>query len=307
MYEKLPWDDPLWTDCLEIQSIKPRLNGTISLMAISKTSENMTEEEIAGIRKLNSDKFHSNKVHGFPGVYYYFKMDTLGTPEIYAGKAGHLGRRAGRPDRLAEQDMVMAIRLNGIMNDEDIHMDDNWRQHLEHLMINDLKDRVDKFGIRIGNAKGEDPSLCFSNERKLIEEFFNLILDKLDSMQIPGFYNADIGKWVGSAKVGISLGNEKTRFEVAPNQGFILPSNQVKICKGARATAGRWSVDLAQQRLKTELIENSTLEACRWSKKGNPTSYRFTNDVIFPTITWATRIITNRNDGWDAAGWIKNE
>ena len=166
MGEKLPWDDPLWTECLEIQSIKPRLNGTISLMAISKTSENMTEEEIAGIRKLNSDKFHSNKVHGFPGVYYYFKMDNLGTPEIYAGKAGHLGRRAGRPDRLAEQDMVMAIRLNGIMNDEDIHMDDNWRQHLEHLMINDLKDRVDKFGIRIENliyAKKDRKKFFFKN------------------------------------------------------------------------------------------------------------------------------------------------
>ena len=56
MDEKLPWTIHL-DSLLGNQSNNPRLNGTISLMAISKISENMTEEEIAEIRKLNSDKF----------------------------------------------------------------------------------------------------------------------------------------------------------------------------------------------------------------------------------------------------------
>ena len=307
MSDELPWNDTDWTKCVEIKSTNPRLNGIISLMAISKTSSDMSKGEIEKVRKLNSDKFHSNSIHGSSGVYYYFKMDESGIPEIYAGKAGHLGSRAGRPDRLAEQDMVMAIRLVGTMDNEDLHMDDNWRQHLEHLMINDLKNRVDDFGIRIGNSRGEDPSRCLKDERKLIEQFFDLILDQLDKNQIPGFSYGDLGKWVTSSKIGISLGSKRNVFEVAPGQGFILPSGQVKICENARVSAGRWSVDVAQQMMKTDLIDNSVLEECRWDKEGKPTSYKLTEDVIFPSITWATRIIKNRNQGFSAAGWVKSQ
>ena len=43
-------------------------------------------------------------------------------------------------------------------------------------------------------------------------------------------------------------------------------------------------MDVAQQLMKTDLIENSVLGGCRWDKEGKPTSYKLTEDMIFPSI-----------------------
>jgi len=300
-----PWSDPSWTNQHRITSEdNPRANGYIAFLSVSKISKDMGDKEIEEVRKVNSMKFHDNGVHGHPGVYYYLSITEEGVPEIYAGEAGHLGKRAGMPSRMLEKDLVVAIRLKAPIENENIQMDENWRQHLEHLMINDLKRRVDDCGIIIGNSKGEGPSKCVSSERDLIQSFFEKIHEGMKQAEIPGFRNSDQGKWLKLPRIPITLGGPSSRFEVSVNQGFSLPSGQVMICKGARATAGRAAVDIDQQRMKTSLIDSGALEECRWDNGGKPTSYIFTEDCIFPTPTWASRVITNQNHGWEAAGWI---
>ena len=253
----------------------------------------------------NYQLMHQGKSHAFPGVYYYLSQEEDGRPKWYAGQAIHLGSRAGNSKRISDKSIVILIRLLPKDEEDDLKMDENWRQHLEHLMINDLQKRIETHHIIVENSKEERESQCLKDERNRIEMFFNQIVNYLETKNLPGFGDSIDWSKLDDPSFPYVLGSERTVYQVAKDQGLKYEkSGRVKIFKGARASPSMWSVNVEVQEYKSNLILKEVLVP-KFDKKNKLKHYVFEKDHMFMSTSWATRVIKNANQGWDTAGWKK--
>ena len=271
------------------------------------TSTNLKEAQ-----KLNYALMQHHEVHSKSGVYYYYTQDSDDSPpEWYAGQAIHLGLRAGNTRRIEDKDCVILICLNDEEDNEPLRMDENWRQHLESLMIRDLADREYDFGIIKQNSKDERKSVCLKKEQNRIKCFFEKVKQCLKDKNVPGFDESSI-TWEKKKEdwVPIILKNSRTTYVDSGKGEAIFVSDlptKIKIKAGARASSSMWSVNVEVQEYKQDLIDEGILVKAGTPKDGIPEYYEFEKDHIFHSSSWATRVIKNTNQGWKSAGWIKEE
>ena len=263
-------------------------------------------------QERNYKLMQDNGVHSKSGVYYYCTNHSDNSPpEWYAGQALHLGLRAGNTQRIKDISCVILICLNHKTGNEELRMDENWRQHLESLMIKDLGSKEDTFGIIKKNSKDERKSVCLEIERERIESFFEKIKLCLKDQKLPGFDDSSM-KWEKKKEdwVPIMLKNSRTTYVDSGEGEAIFVSDlptKIKIKKGARASSSMWSVNVEVQEYKQDLIDEGILKPKNFKENEMPEYYEFAEDHTFSTSSWATRVIKNANQGWKSAGWIKEE
>jgi hypothetical protein len=144
------------------------------------------------------DVIHESQLHGQSGVYFYMRHltevdDPPGShrPHVYAGQAAHLGSRAGNKARLRNKNIVVFVGLKpkkcaNTNYDLDEMLDENWRQHLEHLMIRWLCKQSVYQNISVENGRSEHASKSDQSLKKNVRIFFDSMIDALNPLKIWG-------------------------------------------------------------------------------------------------------------------------
>ena len=144
------------------------------------------------------DVIHESQLHGQSGVYFYMRHLTkdddnanLHRPHVYAGQAAHLGSRAGKKARLRNKNIVVFVGLRpkecaNTNYDLNEMLDENWRQHLEHLMIRWLCKQSIYQNISVENGRSEHASKCDQSLKMEIETFFDSMIGALNPFKIWG-------------------------------------------------------------------------------------------------------------------------
>lgn len=150
------------------------------------------------------DIIHESGLHGQSGVYFYMrhlegKQDhgDYNRPHVYAGQAAHLGSRAGNKTRLKNKNIVVFIGLQPqkIKNshyDLNEMLDENWRQHLEHLMIRWLYEQSICQSVSVENGRSEHASKASGTVAKDVKNFFDSMIEALKPLGIWGLSTADL-------------------------------------------------------------------------------------------------------------------
>lgn len=267
-----------------------------------------TKSEIKAIRKENRLIIKKRGFDANPGVYIHLSFIddsdiynssqyngfAPNTPILYAGQATHLGTRGANQVRIANKDLIILIKKSK-------NMDENWRQHLEHLLIKYFFDREEKIGIKSANKKGERGSFCTDDEKKNIIKWFKELKKILKKRKIHGFFESHPYPTEREIEVW-NAGGRSFKVERAE---YTKPFGRLKVPKNSFASKSHSSVDIADQEYKTELITSGILKPV--DVEGKTKYYQFTKDHIFRSKTLATRVIMNNTKGWDAAGWQKSD
>lgn len=240
---------------------------------------------------------YADAFHG-PGLYIYITNGSeKSPPRAYAGKCTHLDSRANDVSRLNTRSWIYLIKFRdgkGRIG----HMDENWRQHLESLLIDHI--RQDPFGTNVqpDNKRGEGKS--FMEDTGEPEAWFKLLIAELAALDCPSFsrtvYTAPtpaptcLISLLPSRKIEKTYAVDKARLN--------LRSGEVTIPAGSRATNGCWSIDVAYQDEKARLINEEVLELKSETVDGEKKDYfEFTKDHQFSGLTEATAIIYDSQPG----------
>lgn len=268
-----------------------KVSSTITGEILLIENQNDSREQIM---KVVSDE----GFHGSAGVYYYITKRE-GLPLVYAGKAYHLARRAMKESRIKSVSQVILVSLTGPKNDFGL-MDENWRQQVEHLMIRDLliRDFLDQ--IESENKSVESQSLCHADEKKDIDNFFEKIIKKLQTL-CPNVFRENPTSALNDSINGF------TKLKIPEDAGFLWTKENSRcavvlegvIAKPYKEEDGKRyfpSINASHQREKTSLIERGVL-------KNHGDEFVFTKPHLFMTKTEASAILRHKNyfkkDSWN--------
>lgn len=231
--------------------------------------------------------------HGASGVYYHIKNVDSEIPNVYAGKAYHLGRRAFQKSRLVDVDKVILICLKKPPEEIEIKlMDENWRQQMEYLLIHDLRKRTFFGLIELGNTSVESQSLCDVDEKKRIRGFFEEAKSRLEE-KLPKLFSK-IGIKDPSNIVGVNeyiIPNRKESLWIKESVGaFVKKGTTAKGYSKDEEKNIFKGINLSHHREKMALIELGILE-----KEDSESNFIFTEDHLFSTKTEAAAILISYN------------
>jgi hypothetical protein len=233
--------------------------------------------------------FHSylDALAGSPGVYYHMRHRTelQEKPHFYAGKAHHLSVRGG-DQRIIDKNLVIFIRK------KKEKMDENWRQHLEYLMIKHLRELERHGHITVENAQGERPSDCRDREQQKIENFFEELKSQLTKLDVFCMQHAKQKRiqWKAEKPIPITIRIKGKGIKV---DGELYPSSKsVLICKGSHISFERKSMKNTHYDEKKRLIARKILVE---SKHDGEKTYKFKQDYLLNSKTQAANICLGEN------------
>jgi len=239
------------------------------------------------------DFITEKEYHGASGVYYHIKNVNSETPNVYAGKAYHLGRRAFEKSRLIDVDKVILICLKTSLGEKEIVlMDENWRQQMEYLQIHDLRKRAFFGSIELGNTSVESQSLCKVDEKKRIKKFFEEAKLRLEE-KLPKVFSKIEGELISNI-IGVKeyiIPNRTESLWIKESVGaFVKKGTTAKGYSKDEEKNVFKGINLSHQREKTALMELGVLV-----KREAETDFIFEEDHLFSTKTEAAAILINRN------------
>ena len=234
---------------------------------------------------------------GNPGVYYHMRHlnEFSGKPYFYAGQAHDLKKR-GADGRVNDKNIAIFIKM------KKIDMDENWKQHLEYLMIYDLKQMEADGHILVENTRDENPSNCRPHVKTKISSFFEDMKKKLTEIDVwcKEFAKAKKINWASEKPV--LIGKKGKGIQIENAQLFINQngSSYVRVMKGSHIRYDRGGIDNSDFKEKQSMITNGTLEE---SSIQGELSYRFTRDCLISSKTRASAICLGKNtfkeEDWD--------
>jgi len=241
-------------------------------------------------------------IFGKSGIYLYVnESKTRNTVSIYAGQARHLDSRADDPKRFMNDDgSTKYTSIVLITREGNLQMDENWRQHLEHLLIADLTDRSRGKGFICENRTREPASYATEKEREIIEFWYTELEEELAMRGIAGFDNRKFS--APSTQTYYCESGKSARTKIFKAIGeYSEVAGTVHVLEGSYAAIHRWQVAVTHQRVKSNLIEKGILIEDKLDGKD---CYRFTQDVTFSSKTEATAVIVNSPRSWDDNLWF---
>ena len=254
-------------------------------------------------RKIARDDDKYNHMFGGAGVYLYVteKKTGLKRPQIYAGKATHLDARANDHSRLESKDFLVLIKKGN--DDTSVHMDENWRQQIEHRLIDELMKNQVRRGYDCLNKSYESKSLMDEKERKIVNSWFEELIKCLTEDFGLAYFkkNSSLGD---KREVALEIAyNGKENFVSKDNPGHYYGTDLIKIpkksfCRPATEDARyKFSIDIRYQNLKWELINTGVL---KWIDQDG--HYEFMEDMWFTSLTQMAAIVYNTQPG--AKIWV---
>jgi len=235
----------------------------------------------------------NREVFGKSGVYLYVKENNAeNTASIYAGQARHLDSRADDPKRLEEGEYTTIILITRKDNQQ---MDENWRQHMEHLLINNLTERASQYGFICENRTREPASYASSGVRTRIKSWYDELENQLSSIGVVGFDNRKFAPLATQTYYCESASTARTKVYMAKCE-YSEEAGTVFVKEGSFAAIGRWQVAVTHQKVKTNLKDNNILVEDEFN--GKP-CYRFTKDFTFFSQSEATAVIVNSPISWN--------
>jgi hypothetical protein len=242
-------------------------------------------DERKDARSKNRDVF------GKSGVYLYVNENKVEkTASIYAGQARHLDSRADDPKRILNRHSIILITRKGNQQ-----MDENWRQHLEHLLIQNLTDRAPQYGFICENRSREPASYASTGVRSTIQSWYNELENELSSKGVVGFDKRKFTPPNTETYYCQSESSARTKVYNAICE-YSEDAGTVYVKEGSFAAIGRWQVAVTHQKVKTNLIDKRILVEAELN--GKP-CYRFTQDVTFFSQSEATAVIVNSPISWN--------
>lgn len=254
-------------------------------------------------RKRARDDERYNHMFGGAGVYLYVTEKKKGVkrPQIYAGKATHLDARANDHSRLKSKDLLFLIKRGDA--GESKHMDENWRQQIEHKLIDELMKNQLQRGYDCLNKSYESKSLMDEGERARVDSWFERLCkclvdefnlrffkphssfgDQRDEKLHIAFHDGE--KYVSKSKPGVFYGKDLIKI---PKGSYCRPS--------LKEPKYKFPIDIRYQDFKWELIKSNILQ---WSEEHE--YYEFTQDMWFTSLTQMAAIVYNTQPG--AKIWI---
>jgi len=244
----------------------------------------------------------NREVFGKSGVYLYVNENkNEKTASIYVGQARHLDSRADDPKRFTDDDgstKYSSIVL--ITREDDLQMDENWRQHLEHLLIDNLTDRSKRKGFVCENRTREPASYATKKERGIIESWYSELEKELEMSGIAGFDSRNFFAPVTQTYHCESGKSARTKIFKAKCE-YSEVAGTVHVLKDSYAAIGRCQVAVTHQRVKSNLIEKGVLIEAKLNGKD---CYRFSQDFTFSSKSEATAVIVNSPRSWNDNLWF---
>lgn len=254
-------------------------------------------------RKIARDDDKYNHMFGGAGVYLYVteKKTGLKRPQIYAGKATHLDARANDHSRLKSKDFLFLIKRGN--KDESMHMDENWRQQIEHKLIDELMKNQLQRGYDCLNKSYESKSLMNETERKKVDSWFERLCECLVNDFNLMFFKAQssLGK-KRDVKLKIAF-HDGENYVSKSNPGMYFGKDLIMIPMGSfcrpaqKEPRYKFPIDIRYQDFKWELIKSGIL---RWDEQFG--HYEFTKDMWFTSLTQMAAIVYNTQPG--AKIWV---
>ena len=247
-------------------------------------------------KKARGSKLY-NHMFGGAGVYLYI-TNKVGKkrPQIYAGKATHLDARANDHSRLKSKDFLVLIKKGN--EKTSVHMDENWRQQVEHRLIDDLMKHQLQRGYDCLNKSYESESLMDEKERKVVNSWYNRLVKCLvEDFGLPYFDKNSLSDNQREVVLRIWY-NDGESYVSKENPGLFYGKDLIKIPKGSFCRSARedgkykFSIDVRYQNLKWELIKTGVLE---WKEEKG--YYLFTKDMWFTSLTQMAAIVYNTQKG----------
>jgi len=288
------------------------------------------------------DIIHESRLHGQSGVYFYMrhleaKQDhgDYNRPHVYAGQAAHLGSRAGNMTRLKNKNIVVFIglqpqKIENSHYDLNEMLDENWRQHLEHLMIRWLYEQSICQSVSVENSRSEHASKASRTVGKDVEIFFESIIEALDPLGIWGLSTNSLYSSKGSK---VAKPTWQSKREPAEAYEWIIGDDLVgcaelfkKDSKGIKNSSGRnvglhlpqiylvkkhsfavfkkelsngnpqGGIDLKLLYLKESLLDSKSVEIV---KQNDQDVLRFQADVLLSNITEFKSVVFHNKDKKD--------
>ena len=238
------------------------------------------------------------------GVYLHLKKidEKKGITEVYGGKAVHLQTRACNQSRLKKNGIESVILISKYQHSM---LDESQIQHLEHLLVEQLKFASTREKVVLGNKQSVTPSIMANNRKTKLEEWFSNVSKKLKDMGVSGFRVSNNNE-KGIKIEGKYTSNRKDNFFDC-SEGIYYPhSGRVLICKGTIASPKRWQVNLPYQSIKTSLINSKILIKTKHEEK-DIYVYQFTENYLCMGLTEATSIVMNKNNPKGGVHWNLKE
>ena len=288
------------------------------------------------------DIIHESGLHGQSGVYFYMRhlegnhdRGDFSRPHVYAGQAAHLGSRAGNKTRLKNKNIVVFIGLQP-QKIKDSHydlnemLDENWRQHLEHLMIRWLYEQSICQSVSVENGRSEHASKASRTVGKDVERFFQSIIEALNPLRIWGLSTNSLYSSKGS-----KVAKPTWRSEREPAEAYEFTiGDDLDVCaeyfkkdsKGIKNSSGRnvglhlpqiylvkkdsyavfkkelsngnpqGGIDLKLLYFKESLLDSKSVEIV---KQNNQDVLRFQVDVVLSNKTEFKSVIFHNKDKED--------
>ena len=257
-------------------------------------------------RKIARDDMRYNHMFGGAGVYLYVteQKEDVKRPQIYAGKATHLDARANDHSRLKSKDYLFLIKRGD--SRESKHMDENWRQQIEHKLIDELMKNQLQRGYDCLNKSYESKSLMNEDERKIVDSWFGRLCKCLvDDFNLIFFKPQSSLGGQRDVKLQIAF-HDGEKYVSKSNPGMYFGKDLIKIPKGSfcrpaqKEPKYKFPIDIRYQDFKWELIKSNVLQ---WSEQFG--YYEFTQDMWFTSLTQMAAIVYNTQPG--AKIWIVRE
>ena len=285
------------------------------------------------------DVIHKSELHGQSGVYFYMrhlegKQDhgDYNRPHVYAGQAAHLGSRAGNKTRLKNKNIVVFIGLQPqkIKNshyDLNEMLDENWRQHLEHLMIRWLYEQSICQSVSVENGRSEHASKASGTVAKDVKRFFGSMIEALEPLEIWGLSTglpysskgsklaeptwrnkrepAETYEWaIGDGLVGSAEYFKKDSVGVKNSSGrsvglhlpqiYLVEKDSYAVFKKELSNGNpQGGIDLKLLYFKESLLDSKSVEI---EKQNDQDVLRFQVDVLLSNITEFKSVVFHNKD-----------
>lgn len=240
------------------------------------------------------------------GVYIYEKSSHRDIPSsFYAGQARHFASRTDNNSRLADVDYVYLIGLVNIETHPDKcrKMDENWRQHFEHKLIDHLYDSCISKRFVVDNHKREGHSFASISQKESMDASFDLLKTALDRLHCYPF-TAELPSSANQDLVGVrarsSPGATKNVYHVEgkydPRTKALEVFERCEKDQTAFVSIGRWQVAMTYQQAKTSLIDAGYIKpglACSPGGKKERNVYLLTQKLTFANISEAVHVVAN--------------
>ena len=263
--------------------------------------------EKSNLKEIRKEHGH---MFGGAGVYLFLTEscpDSEGRSKIYAGKARHLDSRANDKKRLEGKDFLFLIKKGEPDGDESMHMDENWLQQIEHLLIRDLMSKQAHVGFECSNRSYESKSLAKKESIIQMNKWYETLKKKLiEEFQLRQFGDKPINSKVRKPLLFLQI---KDFVHSNPPIEF-FGKDLIKVPKGTSCRTSqkagisleerkmKFSVDIPYQEYKKELIANKILE---WDGDGE--RWEFKKDQWFTSLSQMAAIVNNTQKGasiWEA-------